>query len=224
MPLGSIIVSKIILPEKVREVVTVNTVTVDNGEEVDTESEVEFAATVINSDEVTIDNKGNNSNIMEAISQGANDGMNMALGIGASLVAIIALVALVNGGLGLIGLSLEGILSYVFAPIGFFMGIPKESVLTAGQLLGSKLALNEFVAFGELGPMLPHLDYRTGLMMAISLTGFANISSMGICISGISVFCPEKRGQLAELAFRGMIGGFCVSVLSSLIVGAIVAL
>ncbi|MBS6025233.1 MAG: NupC/NupG family nucleoside CNT transporter [Paeniclostridium sordellii] len=224
VPLGSIIVSKIILPEKVREVVTVNTVTVDNGEEVDTESEVEFAATVINSDEVTIDNKGNNSNIMEAISQGANDGMNMALGIGASLVAIIALVALVNGGLGLIGLSLEGILSYVFAPIGFFMGIPKESVLTAGQLLGSKLALNEFVAFGELGPMLPHLDYRTGLMMAISLTGFANISSMGICISGISVFCPEKRGQLAELAFRGMIGGFCVSVLSSLIVGAIVAL
>ncbi|EPZ62220.1 na+ dependent nucleoside transporter family protein [[Clostridium] sordellii ATCC 9714] len=213
VPLGSIIVSKIILPEKVREVVTVNTVTVDNGEEVDTESEVEFAATVINSDEVTIDNKGNNSNIMEAISQGANDGMNMALGIGASLVAIIALVALVNGGLGLIGLSLEGILSYVFAPIGFFMGIPKESVLTAGQLLGSKLALNEFVAFGELGPMLPHLDYRTGLMMAISLTGFANISSMGICISGISVFCPEKRGQLAELAFRGMIGGFCVSVL-----------
>lgn len=224
VPLGSIIVSKIILPEKVCEVVTVNTVTVDNGEEVDTESEVEFAATVINSDEVTIDNKGNNSNIMEAISQGANDGMNMALGIGASLVAIIALVALVNGGLGLIGLSLEGILSYVFAPIGFFMGIPKESVLTAGQLLGSKLALNEFVAFGELGPMLPHLDYRTGLMMAISLTGFANISSMGICISGISVFCPEKRGQLAELAFRGMIGGFCVSVLSSLIVGAIVAL
>ena len=158
-----------------------------NGEEVDTESEVEFAATVINSDEVTIDNKGNNSNIMEAISQGANDGMNMALGIGASLVAIIALVALVNGGLSIVGLSLEGILSYVFAPIGFFMGIPKDSILTAGQLLGSKLALNEFVAFGELGPMLKTLDYRTGLMMAISLTGFANISSMGKCKSGISV-------------------------------------
>ena len=83
---------------------------------------------------------------------------------------------------------------------------------------------DEFVAFGELGQILNTLDYRTGLMMAISLTGFANISSMGICISGISVFCPEKRGQLAELAFRGMIGGFCVSVLSALIVGAIVAL
>ena len=224
VPLGSIIVSKIILPEKVQEIASVETTTIENKEDTEIMVDVECAATKINSDEVTIDNKGNNSNIMEAISQGATDGLNMALGIGASLVAIIALVALVNGGLSIFGLSLEGILSYVFAPIGFFMGIPKDSILTAGQLLGSKLALNEFVAFGELGPMLKTLDYRTGLMMAISLTGFANISSMGICISGISVFCPEKRGQLAELAFRGMIGGFCVSVLSSLIVGAIVAL
>ena len=224
VPLGSIIVSKIILPEKVQEIASVETTTIENKEDTEIMVDVECAATKINSDEVTIDNKGNNSNIMEAISQGATDGLNMALGIGASLVAIIALVALVNGGLSIVGLSLEGILSYVFAPIGFFMGIPKDSILTAGQLLGSKLALNEFVAFGELGPMLKALDYRTGLMMAISLTGFANISSMGICISGISVFCPEKRGQLAELAFRGMIGGFCVSVLSSLIVGAIVAL
>ncbi len=224
VPLGSIIVSKIILPDRIQEVVNVETITVDNGDNSETLAQLECAATVVNSDEVTIDNKGNNSNIMEAIAQGAGDGLNMALGIGASLVAIIALVALVNGGLGMLGLSLEGILSYVFAPIGFFMGIPKDQILTAGQLLGSKLALNEFVAFGELGPMLKTLDYRTGLMMAISLTGFANISSMGICISGISVFCPEKRSQLAELAFRGMIGGFCVSVLSALIVGAIVAL
>lgn len=224
VPLGSIIVSKIILPDRIQEVVNVETITVDNGDNSETLAQLECAATVVNSDEVTIDNKGNNSNIMEAIAQGAGDGLNMALGIGASLVAIIALVALVNGGLGMMGLSLEGILSYVFSPIGFFMGIPKDQILTAGQLLGSKLALNEFVAFGELGPMLKTLDYRTGLMMAISLTGFANISSMGICISGISVFCPEKRSQLAELAFRGMIGGFCVSVLSALIVGAIVAL
>ncbi|WP_373601278.1 NupC/NupG family nucleoside CNT transporter [Paraclostridium bifermentans] len=224
VPLGSIIVSKIILPDRIQEVVNVETITVDNGDNSETLAQLECAATIVNSDEVTIDNKGNNSNIMEAIAQGAGDGLNMALGIGASLVAIIALVALVNGGLGMLGLSLEGILSYVFAPIGFFMGIPKDQILTAGQLLGSKLALNEFVAFGELGPMLKTLDYRTGLMMAISLTGFANISSMGICISGISVFCPEKRSQLAELAFRGMIGGFCVSVLSALIVGAIVAL
>ena len=86
------------------------------------------------------------------------------------------------------------------------------------------MVLNEFVAFGQLGEIIKSLDYRSALMMAISLTGFANISSMGLCISGIAVFCPEKRSQLSELAFRGMIGGFFVSVLSALIVGLIVAL
>ncbi|HSQ88118.1 nucleoside transporter C-terminal domain-containing protein, partial [Romboutsia sp.] len=168
--------------------------------------------------------KGDNANLISAISQGANDGLQMALGIGASLIAIISLVALVNGVLGVVGLSLEQILSYVFAPIGFLMGLAKEDVFTAGQLLGSKLILNEFVAFGQLGQILNTLDYRTGLMMSISLAGFANIASMGICISGISVFCPEKKGVLSKLAFRGMMGGFCVSLLSALIVGLIMAI
>ena len=174
--------------------------------------------------EVSIDNKGDNANILSAISQGATDGLNMVLGIGASLIAIISLVALVNGALGIFGLSLEQILSVIFAPIGFLMGISPDDVSLAGQLLGTKLVLNEFVAFGQLGEVIKSLDYRTGLMLAISLTGFANISSIGICISGISVFCPEKRNQLSQLAFRGMIGGFLVSLLSALVVGLIVAL
>lgn len=207
VPLGSIIVSKIILPET----------------QINKSLALDEAATSTD-EEVTIDNKGDNANLIAAISQGAVDGLNMALGIGASLIAIIALVALVNGVLSIVGLSLEQILSYVFAPIGFLMGLPRGSILTASELLGSKLVLNEFVAFGQLGQIINTLDYRSGLMMAISLTGFANISSMGICISGISVFCPEKRNQLAKLAFRGMIGGFFVSVLSALIVGLIVAI
>lgn len=199
VPLGSIIVSKLILPEnKSLE-----------------RNEVE---------EVKIDNKGDNANLISAITQGAQDGLSMVLGIGASLIAIISLVALVNGVLGLSGLSLEKILSIIFAPIGFFMGIDLQNISLAGQLLGSKLVLNEFVAFGQLGAVIDSLDYRTGLMLAVSLTGFANISSMGICISGISVFCPEKRNQLSKLAFRGMIGGFIVSVLSALILGLVVAL
>lgn len=199
VPLGSIIVSKLILPEnKSLE-----------------RNEVE---------EVKIDNKGDNANLISAITQGAQDGLSMVLGIGASLIAIISLVALVNGVLGLSGLSLEKILSIIFAPIGFLMGIDLQNISLAGQLLGSKLVLNEFVAFGQLGAVIDSLDYRTGLMLAVSLTGFANISSMGICISGISVFCPEKRNQLSKLAFRGMIGGFIVSVLSALILGLVVAL
>ena len=199
VPLGSIIVSKIMLPED-------KSLRIDEAEE------------------VKIDNKGDNANLISAISQGAQDGLNMALGIGASLIAIIAIVALVNGVLGIFGLSLEKILSVVFAPIGFLMGLDMNGVTLAGQLLGSKLVLNEFVAFGQLGEVIKTLDPRTALMLSVSLCGFANISSMGICISGISVFCPEKRNQLSKLAFRGMIGGFIVSLLSALIVGLIMAI
>ncbi len=199
VPFGSIIVSKIMLPEdkslKMEEV-----------------------------DEISIDNKGENANLISAIAQGAQDGLNMVLGIGASLIAIIAIVALVNGVLGIFGLSLEKILSVIFAPIGFLMGLDMQGATLAGQLLGSKLVLNEFVAFGQLGEVIKTLDPRTALMLSVSLCGFANVSSMGICISGISVFCPEKRNQLSKLAFRGMIGGFVVSLLSALVVGIMMAI
>lgn len=199
VPLGSIIVSKLMLPES---------------------KELKLD----DSEEVKIDNKGDNSNIISAISQGASDGLNMVLGIGASLIAILSLVALVNGMLGIFGLSLEKIFSALFAPIGYLMGLDTNNAQLAGQLLGSKLVLNEFIAFGQLGKVIKTLDPRTALVLSVSLCGFANISSIGICISGISVFCPDKRNQLANLAFRGMIGGFVVSLLSALVVGLIAAI
>lgn len=199
VPLGSIIVSKLMLPENKNLILS-------------------------ESEEVKIDNKGDNPNLISAISQGANDGLNMVLGIGASLIAILSIVALVNGVLGIFGLSLEKIFSVLFAPIGYLMGLNAENANLAGQLLGSKLVLNEFVAFGQLGEVINTLDPRTALILSVSLCGFANIGSIGICISGISVFCPEKRNQLAKLAFRGMIGGFVVSLLSALIVGMIAAI
>ena len=192
VPLSSIIVSKLLIPETDKE------------------------ATV---KEVVMDRKGGHTNIMSAISEGATNGMQMALGIGASLIAITGLVALVNGALGLVGLSLQQILSYLFAPLAYLMGINPDHVLTAGQLLGSKMVLNEFVAFGDLGKIISSFDYRTGMIMAISLAGFANISSIGICISGISIFCPERRSEISDIAFKGMIGGFLVSSLSAMIVG-----
>ena len=166
-----------------------------------------------------MDNKGDNENVLDALSAGAMDGMNMAMAIGASLIAIISIVALLNGILGIFGLSFEMILSYLFSPIGFLMGLEGGEILKAGELLGSKLILNEFVAFGKLAPELAAMSPRTGLMLAVSLAGFANVSSIGICISGISVLCPEKRPTLAKLAVRAMIGGFCVSLLSAMIVG-----
>ena len=180
VPFGSIAISKMLLPEL---------------EEVQ------------NIEDVSIDNKGDNENLIGAIAEGAMNGLQSALAIGASLIAIIGLVALVNGILGVFGITLQQIFSYIFSPIGFLMGLDGGEILRAGQLLGEKLVLNEFVAFQSLGEVIKSLDYRTGLVMAISLCGFANISSMGICISGISALCPDKRKVLSKLAFKAMIGG-----------------
>lgn len=191
VPLGSIGISKILLPET------------EQGKVIE---------------DVSMDRKGHHENIISAVTEGAMNGMSAAIAIAASLVAFISIVALINGILGIFGISLEKIFSYVFSPIGFFMGLDKSNILFAGELLGYKLVLNEFIAFEKLGQLIQTLDYRTGLIISISLAGFANFSSMGICISGISVLCPEKRSILARLAFRAMIGGFTVSLLSAMIV------
>lgn len=203
VPMGSIALSKIIYPE------------------------VEAAGDI---EDVSMDHKGSNENLIGAISEGAMNGMHLALAVGASLIAIIGLVSLMNGVLGFVGqnigigsLSLEKIFSYIFSPIGFLMGFSGDDILVAGELLGSKLVLNEFVAFQKLGTIIQAMEYRTALILSVSLAGFANISSMGICIAGISALCPEKRGVLSRLVFRAMIGGFSVSVLSAMIVGLIAA-
>lgn len=136
-------------------------------------------------------------------------------------VAMVALVAAVNKLLGVCGISLQQVFSYVFAPFGFFMGLDPSEILLEGNLLGSKLVLNEFVAFQQLGSMISSMDYRTGMICAISLCGFANFSSLGICVSGIAVLCPEKKSTLARLVFKAMLGGVAVSLISAMTVGLV---
>lgn len=194
VPMGSIALSKILMPE----------------------SEEAFDV-----EDLKIDNKGDNENILSAVAEGAMNGLNTALAIGASLIAILGLVAIVNLALGFFGLNLQQIFSYIFAPFGYLMGLDGSEVRLAGELLGSKLVLNEFVAFQSLGEVISNLSYRTGLILSVSLAGFANISSIGICISGISALCPEKRNILSKLAFRSMLAGFCVSLVSAIIVGIV---
>lgn len=194
VPVGSILVAKMLLPQT------------DEVQEVGS---------------VKMDNKGNNTNVIEAVAEGAVTGMQMALSIGASLVAMVALVAAVNKLLGIVGISLQQIFSYLFAPFGFFMGLDSAEILMEGNLLGSKLVLNEFVAFQELGAAIKSMDPRTGMICAISLCGFANFSSLGICVSGIAVLCPEKKGTLARLVFKAMLGGIAVSIMSAMIVGLV---
>lgn len=194
VPIGSILIAKMILPQT---------------EEVKAISDVKM------------DNKGNNSNVIDAIAEGAGIGMQMVISIAASLVAIIGIVAVINMILGFAGISLEQIFSYIFAPFGFLMGLDTQHILMEGTLLGNKLIINEFVAFQELGSMLSTLDPRTAIVTSISLCGFANVGSLGICVSGIAVLCPEKRSTLSRLVLRAMFGGVLVSILSAMIVGFI---
>ncbi|HEP1350523.1 TPA: NupC/NupG family nucleoside CNT transporter [Streptococcus pyogenes] len=194
VPIGSILTAKILLPqtEPVQKI-----------------------------DDIKMDNKGNNANVIDAIAEGASTGAQMAFSIGASLIAFVGLVSLINMMLSGLGIRLEQIFSYVFAPFGFLMGFDHKNILLEGNLLGSKLILNEFVSFQQLGHLIKSLDYRTALVATISLCGFANLSSLGICVSGIAVLCPEKRSTLARLVFRAMIGGIAVSMLSAFIVGIV---
>ena len=194
VPVGSILVAKMILPQ------------------------TETAQSI---SDVKMDNKGNNANVIDAIAEGASTGMQMVISIAASLVGIIGIVAVVNMFLGFAGIRLEQIFSYVFAPFGFLMGLDGGNVLMEGSLLGNKLIVNEFVAFQDLGAILDTLDARTGMICAISLCGFANLSSLGICVSGIAVLCPEKKSTLSRLVFRAMLGGIFVRMLSAMIVGII---
>lgn len=194
VPIGSILVAKMILPQA-QEIVQVT--------------------------DLKMDNKGNNTNVIEAIAEGATTGMQMALSIAASLIAMVSMVAVVNLFLSVFGISLQQIFSYIFAPFGLLLGLPANQVLFEGGLLGNKLVLNEFVSFQQLGQVISSMDYRTGLICTISLCGFANFSSLGICVSGIAVLCPEKKGTLAKLVFKAMLGGIAVSLLSAMIVGLI---
>ena len=194
VPVGSILISKMILPQ------------------VDKPLDIS---------DVKMDNKGNNANIIDAIAEGAGTGMQMVIAISASLVGIIGIVALINMFLGMVGISLEQIFSYFFAPVGFFMGLEGQEIFMEGSWLGNKLILNEFVAFQDLGAIIGTLDARTAMICAISLCGFANISSLGICVSGIAVLCPEKRSTLSRLVFKAMLGGVLVSILSAMIVGLV---
>lgn len=200
VPIGSILVSKIVLPQT-EETTPISDLKVD---------------------------RGTSSSALEAIADGAATGMQIAVSVAASLIAILSIVALINKGLGGIGglfgypeLTLQVIFSYVFAPFGLLMGMDWNEALKEGAYLGSKLVANEFVAFEELGKVIRSYDARTATMMAVSLFGFANFSSMGICLSGIGVLCPEKRPVLSKLVFRGMLGGFAVSILSAMICGIV---
>ncbi|MGG7179050.1 NupC/NupG family nucleoside CNT transporter [Clostridium paraputrificum] len=168
------------------------------------------------------------SNVVEAAANGASDGLMLALNVGAMLLAFVALIALFNYLIGLVGglvgfpeLSLNWILGKLFSPLAFVMGVPTSDLSAAGSLLGQKVMINEFVAYSDLSALMSSgaLQEKTILIMTYALCGFANISSIAIQIGGIGAMAPEKKGTIAKLGFRALIGGALATCLTATIAG-----
>ena len=166
-------------------------------------------------------------NVLGAITRGTIDGLHLALNIAAMLISFLALIALVNGIFGGIHnhmfhwfpSSLEQIFGVIFAPIAFVIGIPWKDCGLVGNLLGTRMVINELVAYSMLGAQKAALDPRSFAIATFALCGFANFSSIGIQIGGISALAPNKRGELAKLGFRAMIAGTMANLMSASIVG-----
>lgn len=168
------------------------------------------------------------SNLVEAAANGASDGLGLALNVGAMLLAFIALLALINffiasiGGLfGFPDLSFQWILGKLFSPLALVMGVPMSDVSVAGSLLGQKIILNEFVAYSELASLITTntLQPKTVMILTYALCGFANFSSIAIQIAGIGGLAPEKKGVIAKLGFKALIGGALATCLTATLAG-----
>jgi CNT family concentrative nucleoside transporter len=158
-------------------------------------------------------------NVIDAAGRGTGEGLMLALNVGAMLISFLALVALVNAILGLANLSLEQIFGWVFAPIAWAMGVPWKDAGVVGNLLGTRMALNEFIAYSQLGPMQATLDPKSFTIATFALCGFANFSSIGIQIGGIGALAPTRRHDLARLGLRAMLAGTLANFVTATIAG-----
>ncbi|MGS0629147.1 MULTISPECIES: NupC/NupG family nucleoside CNT transporter [Photorhabdus] len=182
------------------------------------------------------------ANIIDAAASGAAAGMQLALNVGAMLLAFVALIALVNGILGGIGawwdypqLSLELVLGWICAPIAYLIGVPWDEATVAGSFIGQKLVVNEFVAFMNFGAYLKPDDVvaasglqvlsgHTKAIISFALCGFANLSSVAILLGGLGGMAPSRRGDVARMGMKAVIAGTLSNLMSATIAGFFLAL
>src|SRR5215467_1626715 len=176
--------------------------------------------------EIAKDEMHKDSNLLAAIARGTGDGGRLAFNVGIMLVSFVALIALLNGMMGGIHnywhwfpQSLERVLGFVFYPVAWLIGVPVKDCAAVGNLLGTRMVINELVAFSALGAQSHTLDPRSFTIATFALCGFANFSSIGIQIGGIGPLAPNKRDELAKLGFRAMIAGTMANLMSASIVG-----
>jgi len=170
-------------------------------------------------------------NVIDAAAAGASSGLQLALNVGAMLIAFIALIALINGILasfgslfGLEALSLQQILGYLFAPIAFLIGIPWSEATQVGSLLGQKLVVNEFVAYIDFVGIKDALSAQSQVIVTVALCGFANLSSMAILLGGLGVMAPTRRSDIARLGLKAVLAGTLSNFMSATLVGIFFAI
>ena len=169
------------------------------------------------------------SSTMDAITRGTQDGLKLALNIGGMLLVIISLVALVNGVLGLLEisgepLSLQRMLGWLFSPLAWLIGVPWSEAHMAGNLMGSKIVLNEMIAFIELAALGNDLSENSRIVLLYALCGFANFGSLGILIGGLSTLVPERKTDYLSLAPKSLISGNVVTFITASLVGLAISI
>jgi len=165
-------------------------------------------------------------NVVDAAARGTSEGLHLMLNVIAMLISFIALIALINGVLGfahqyvsLIPENLQTILGWLFYPVAWVMGVPGHDTNTIAGLLGTRMVLNEFIAYAQLGPLKATLDPVSFTIATFALCGFANVSSVGIQIGGIGALAPDRKHDLARLGFRAMLAGTLANFLSATLAG-----
>jgi CNT family concentrative nucleoside transporter len=158
-------------------------------------------------------------NIFDAIGEGTYNGLMLALNVGAMLIAFIGLVAMINALLGLMGLNLSKVLGYAFYPLGILFGIPSGEVMTFASAIGTKFAVNEFVAFLNLKDSLHAISPRTLAILSVALCNFANFASIGIQLGGFNAFAPERKSDVARLGVRALIAATLATLISGALIG-----
>jgi len=165
-------------------------------------------------------------NVLDAAAGGAASGLKLALNVGAMLIAFVALIKLLNVMIGGVGswlhfpdLSLQLLLGYIFAPLAWVLGVPWSEAMNAGNLIGQKLVLNEFVAFKALTEMVEPFTAQTQAIITFALCGFANFSSIAILLGGLGGLVPKRRHEIARFGMLAVLGGSLSNLLSAAIAG-----
>lgn len=168
------------------------------------------------------------TNVIDAAASGATDGLKLATNIGATLIAFIALIYMIDGIVSytasLIGYStsMSQILGYCFSPVAWLLGIPSQDINIAGELLGKKLALNEFVAYVDLISLKEKMSERSFIIMTYALCGFSNFSSIAIQVGGIGTLAPNKKEEIAKLGLKSLLAGTIACLMTACVAGVLI--